>query len=295
MNLAEALAIVEASPDHRILRRIMPWQNAPLPEGVGTHLALYVDCETTGLDHATAEIIELGMLPFRYDEGGNVVEVLEPFHAYNQPATPITPEITKLTGITNEMVAGKQIDPDEVGRFAVLHGLVVAHNAAFDRPFFEALCPEFVRHPWACSMAQVPWEECGFAGRRLEYVAAALGFFYDAHNAVADCQAGLRCLATPLLGDPPRTGLSLLLERARMEASRVWAIGAPFEKKDVLKARGYQWNGGEDGRPKAWHKEILPADLEAEKAFLGAEIYQRPNTPVRIVPVTARDRFTVRG
>ncbi len=294
MTLDEALAIVEASPDHRVLRRIKP-PSGPVLAGHPSRIGLYVDCETTGLDHATAEIIELAMIPFDYYDDGRIFGVGPAFHAYNEPRTPIAPEITKLTGITHEMVAGKCIDPGEVAAFMDGYGLVVAHNAAFDRPFLEAICPSFATIPWACSMSQVPWDEHGISGRRLEYIAAALGSFYDAHNAVSDCQAGIHVLGATLTGG--RTALAHLLDRALLDTRRIWAIGAPFEKKDLLKARGYQWNGGEDGRAKAWHIEVAADGLDAEIAYLKSDIYCCGDRPTggRISTVTPRDRFTVRG
>jgi DNA polymerase-3 subunit epsilon len=293
MDLAEALAVVEASPNHRVLRRIKP-PSRPALAGAPSHIGLYVDVETTGLDHTKDEVIELAAIPFDYYDDGTIFGTGVPFHAYSQPRSPISPEITKLTGITQEMVAGKRIDVGELAAFIEGFGLVIAHNAAFDRPFLEAVCPWFTTAPWACSMTQVPWDEHGISGRKLDYVVASLGAFYDAHNAVSDCQAGIYALAATL--PTGRTALSYLLERAFLDSKRVWAIGAPFEMKDALKARGYQWNGGEDGRPKAWHREIAADAVEAEVAYLKSDIYRsNGSTGGRISTVTPRGRFTVRG
>ncbi|MDX5028760.1 hypothetical protein SHY53_11305, partial [Streptococcus suis] len=49
---------------------------------------------------------------------------------------------------------------------------------------------------------------------------------------------------------------------------RVWALGAPFEVKDLLRERGYRWNVGEDGRPRAWHREVERDQVEAELRYL---------------------------
>jgi DNA polymerase III subunit epsilon len=45
-----------------------------------------------------------------------------------QPYTPIPPEITTLTGTTDEMVAGKTISLDAVEAFIRPADLVIAHN-----------------------------------------------------------------------------------------------------------------------------------------------------------------------
>ena len=95
------------------------------------------------------------MLPFTYSLDGRIFEVREPFQGLRQPSTQIQPEITQLTGITDEMVAGKSIDPAEVSAFASGAAVIVAHNAAFDRRFAEQFCDVFTTKPWACSLSQV--------------------------------------------------------------------------------------------------------------------------------------------
>jgi DNA polymerase-3 subunit epsilon len=52
-----------------------------------------------------------------------------------KPGRPIPPEVTALTGITDAAVRGRRIDDARVAALAASASLVVAHNAAFDRPF----------------------------------------------------------------------------------------------------------------------------------------------------------------
>lgn len=294
MDLTEALALVEASDDHRVLRRI------PMRGGIGSELeaaafkrGLFVDTETTGLDHAKDKVIEFGAVPFQYDGAGAIWSVGAPFHSYQDPGCPIPPEMTKINGISDEMVAGKAIDREALAGFATGTDLVIAHHAEFDRPFCEGIWPGFAELPWACSMEQVPWSEEGVEGRKLTYIAASLGYFYDAHNAINDCMAALFLLSLRLPSG--RTGLARLLDRALLDTRRIWAINSPFETKDILKARGYRWNGGEDGRYKAWHKEVSLDEFDAEAAYLRSEIYHRQDPPGRASKVTPLTRFTVRG
>lgn len=293
--LADALAIVEASPDHRVLRRVTMGPGAR--EGVDRdaeplHRGLFVDTETTGLDHAKDNVIEFAAVPFEYDDAGALHSVGVPFHSYQDPGRPIPPETTRINRITDDMVAGKSIDCDALAEFAKGADLVIAHHAEFDRPFCETIWPGFETMPWACSVEQVPWDEEGVEGRKLTYIAASLGYFYDAHNAINDCMAALFLLSLRLPSG--RTGLARLLDKALQDSRRVWAINSPFETKDILKARGYRWNGGEDGRYKAWHKEVSVSELDAELAYLKAEIY-RGGAGGRTSKVTPLTRFTVRG
>ena len=276
-------AALEATGVYRILRRLQHRQHLLPYDGSPTRLGIFLDLET---------IIELAMLPFTYSLDGRIFEVREPFQGLRQPSTQIPPEITQLTGITDEMVAGKTIDPAEVSAFASGAALVIAHNAAFDRRFVERFCDVFTTKPWACSQSQVDWAAEGFEGSRLGYLLAGCGLFHGAHRAVDDCRAGIEILARPL----PVSGvpaLAKLLEAARKPTHRIWAEGAPYDLRDALKARGYRWSDGSDGRPRAWHIDVTEEKGPAELEYLRREIYQSDVEPL-VVKVTAYDRFSVR-
>jgi DNA polymerase III subunit epsilon len=270
---AMAIALVE-SGHYRIQRLLPPRPKVEAPAGTELKKALFVDVETTGLDHQSNEIIELAMVPFLYGADGQVYEVMEPFQRFHQPSGPISAEITRLTGITDDMVAGHTIDPVEVETFAQDAVLIVAHNAGFDRRFMERLAPGFALKGWACSQSQIDWAGEGIEGTRLSYLVAGVGYFYDKHRAVNDCLAAIELLASPLPVSAT-TGLTKLLENARKHTWRIWAENSPFHLKDVLKARGYRWNPDGTPFPKAWYIDIADDDREAELAFLQTEIYQR--------------------
>lgn len=288
-TMAEAL---EATGEYRILRQLKPYRPIDQPSDAVTRTALFIDLETTGLDPARDEIIEIAMVPFTYGLDGRIYKVGEPFQRLRQPKSPVPAEITNLTGITNEMVAGKTIDPTEVAAFAVPADLVIAHNAGFDRPFAERFCAAFVLKPWACSMSQVPWAEEGLAGTRLEYLAMGSGFYFDAHRATGDCQAAIELLSRPL----PRSrvlAMAMLVESARKSTCRIWAENSPYDLKDVLKARGYRWNGDVNGRPRAWYLDVVEETFDAEVKFLRNEIYQY-DVDLAVTKISAQERFSDR-
>ena len=216
-----AIAALEGTDNYRVLRRLLPRARSELRASSATRLGLFLDTETTGTDHATDEIIELAMVPFTYSLDGAILAVGAPFSALNEPSVPISPEITALTGITQEMVAGRRIDADAVERFVAPAALVIAHHAGFDRPFVERSWPVFETKPWACSMTQIPWGDEGFDGVKLRYLGLLSGFFYDAHRAVADCEAAVELLSRPL-PISGRRALAVLLEAARKVTYRVW-------------------------------------------------------------------------
>jgi hypothetical protein len=97
-------------------------------------------------------------------------------------------EVTALTAITDEMVAGQRIE----AAFVADAVIVIAHNAAFDRKFAERYWTIFERKSWGCSATEIEWRKHGFEGSRLGYLLNGAGFFHHAHRAVDDCHACLR-------------------------------------------------------------------------------------------------------
>lgn len=284
---AEAL---EASGRYRILRRLSHRPVIASRLAVpGERLAVIVDTETTGLDHTRDEVIEIGMLAFLYNEEGHIGDVVGTFNALQEPSIPITSEITRLTGITPAMVRGQAIELEAVEAFIQPAHLIIAHNARFDRPFCERLAQGFAMKAWACSHAEVSWSGFGFESSKLGYLLAQCGWFHQGHRAIEDCHALLQVLASPLPGDAD-SAMSHLLISARKALLRIWAEGSPFDMKDELKKRGYRWNDGKDGRPKAWFIEIGEDTYEAEMNFLRQEVYRR-EVELFTQRITAFERF----
>lgn len=287
--MAEALA---RSADYRVLRRLVPRASfTPSIEHAKT--AILLDVETTGLDQAKDEVVELGMIKFDYLPDGRIVGVRDVFSSFNEPLEPIPPDVIALTGITNEMVAGHRIDEGAVSLFTDDAVIVIAHNSGFDRKFAERYWPIFQRKAWGCSATEIEWRKHGFQGSRLGYLLNGAGFFHQAHRAVDDCHALLEVLAFEL----PTTGtpaLAVLLERARKKTIRVWAEQSPFDLKDALKRRGYRWSDGSEGRPRSWYVDVDESKLDDEIAFLKSEIYLRDIEP-RLQTLTAFERFSIRA
>jgi len=234
--MAEALS---RSTDYRVLRRLVPRTIFTPSVGESTKTGILLDTETTGLDPRKDEVIELGMVKFDYLPDGRVGGVRDVFSSFNEPSVPIPTEVTALTGITDEMVAGQRIDEAAVSAFVEDAVIVIAHNAGFDRKFAERYWPVFERKAWGCSATEVEWRQHGFEGSRLGYLLNGAGFFHQAHRAVDDCHALLEILALEL----PTTGtpaLAVLLAQARKKTMRIWAEQSPFDLKDALKRRDYR-------------------------------------------------------
>lgn len=289
----EKLAVrLGESPDHKILRRVKqrPYLGVPITSDM--RQGLFLDVETTGLDPLTDEIIQLAMVRFTYTLDGEICDVAEPFDQLRQPSKPIPTDITALTGISDADVHGRQIDPSEVDAYSGKAGLVIAHNAGFDRPFVEKLFPSFAQKPWACSMAEVDWREEGLETTKLAYLAMEFGFFYERHRAVNDCLAAIEILSQSL-PKSGKTALANLLYNARKPTWRIWAENSPFETKDVLKARGYRWNPDAGKQPRGWYIEVAETDKENEERYLKSEIYGR-DLPLKSIRLNAYNRFSDR-
>jgi DNA polymerase III subunit epsilon len=288
--MAEALA---RSADYRVLRRLLPRTTFAPSGGQTTKTGILLDVETTGLDQRNDEVIELGMVKFEYLPDGRIVRISDVFSSFNEPTGAIPLEVTALTGITDEMVAGQRIEEATVSSFANEAVIVIAHNASFDRKFAERYWSIFQRKAWGCSATEVDWRKHGFEGSRLGYLLNGAGYFHQAHRAIDDCHALLEILAfqLPTTGSP---ALSVLLEKARKKTMRVWAEQSPFELKDALKRRGYRWSDGSDGRPRSWYVDLEKDQLDDELSFLKTEVYLKDVEP-RLQVLTAFDRFSVRA
>lgn len=287
---AEAAANrLEDTGDYRVLRRLAPRPIVARGDSPFAHLAVLVDTETTGLQHAKDEVIEIGAVAFTYHSDGRIGDVVGVYSGLRQPSAPIPPEITRLTGITDEMVAGQAIDIATLDALIEPADLVIAHNAGFDRPFCEKLSPAFVPKAWACSVSEIRWADRGFEGSKLGYLIGQSGLFHEGHRATDDCYALLEVLARATDdGTTPFAELAQSSARARV---RIFAENSPFDMKDHLKARGYRWSDGSDGRPKAWWIEIDEELYDDEVAYLRQDIYRWDEAEPLSIRLTAQDRF----
>jgi DNA polymerase-3 subunit epsilon len=271
-DLAPLATRLDASPDYRVLRRFAPRESYS-PSLENPARALFIDLETTGLDSATDQIIELSAVPFSFNkEAGDVGTLERPYSSFEDPGRSIPETASKITGITDEMVRGRKIDDAAVLALLAKAELVISHNAAFDRPFLERRIPAFAKARWACSMADVDWKAANYDSRGLgSLLMLHCRAFFDAHRAELDCRVGIHILATPFAdGERP---MQQLLRRAVQTWFKLSAVGAPFDSKDLLKARGYRWFAGDANRPKAWFRIVTADELDAERAWLTEKIY----------------------
>jgi DNA polymerase-3 subunit epsilon len=287
----ELAAKLAEHPDFRVIRRLDPTrQRLPLT-GSKIRRAAVIDTETTGTDPAQDKVIELAIVLFEYClETGTVGRVVDSYDGLEDPGRPIPPESMAIHGITDAMVAGQHFDEARVEALVKQAGIVVAHNARFDRGFLESRLPIFASVPWACSWQEIPWSEAGIESSKLEYLAYRHGFFYEGHRAEIDCLALLELLSRPF-GQTGSTALQVLLETARKPSFRLWANNSPFDSKDALKRRGYRWVPDK----RTWFGELASReDVAAELAWLKDHVYGGKSVALDLDEFDAKSRYSER-
>lgn len=291
-ELETMAANLEAHPDYRVLRRLRPCLQWPTTTDAQTLQVVVLDTETTGLDHARDRIIELAMLRFAWNPPTGLPEgTVRVFDQLEDPGFPIPDDARRVTGITDDDVRGKKIDDAAVAEFLSGVDLVIAHNAGFDRPFAERRFPGFAPLRWACSFADLDWKMLEESSAKLESLAQSLGLFYDAHRAETDCHALLRVLVEPRTQVQGSNGLQLLGAASGALAYRLQAVGAPFESKDLLKARNYRWNAEQ----KVWATTVTGDDaLRVECRWLRDEVYRSRAATVRVEAMDASVKYSQR-
>lgn len=289
MDIDGAAATLAAHPDFRVLRRLRISDGHVFAEndsGEPCARLAVIDTETTGLKAELGDrIIDLAIATCEYGrETGRLYRVVDRYESLEDPEMPIPPEISRLTGITDDMVRGQRIDEAGVARVMDGASLVVCHNARFDRAFLEARYPVFASKPFACTLEEIPWERWNMKSSKLDYIGFRFGLFHEGHRARKDVDMLVALLAEEV-PDGGQNILSVLLASARAPSWRVHAVGLPIENKDYAAARGYRWNDGKYRTPRAWWIETR--DEKAERGFLAGLGCSSP----KVIRQTALERY----
>ena len=290
---AQAMAdALDQHPDYKVLRRLVTKKEFhPTAPGQVLQRGVVLDTETTGLNVEEDQVIELGMIVFEFDPvQGTIHRVLEVFDELEDPLRPIPAETTAIHHITDEMVRGKRIDDAQVEAIVKSASVVIAHNAAFDRPFVEKRWPIFENKQWACSIRDIDWKSEGVNSAKLEFLLQTQGIFYEAHRAETDCWALLELLSV-VLPQSQQPAMLTLLESLNQPQIRLFATGSPFDSKDALKMRGYRWAP----EIKCWWRSLsTDKALQEELDWLKRKVYQGKRASVEIETVGGLIRHSLR-
>ncbi len=292
-NLKKLAEILSQSNQYRVTEKYQKPESYNKADTSDKLIGVFLDIEATGLSYATDKMIELGMVKFEYTQDGRIFRLLDEFSGYQDPNMPIPEAITKLTGITDDMVKGHRINVDEVDSYLNNVDIIIAHNAQFDRTFFDMTFPTITPKAWGCLMYDIDWKNEGISSHKLEYIAYKYNFFFEGHRAIIDCLAGIHILAQDLLISKGLV-LKQLLTNAVALRFKLWATNSPYDSKDLLKARGYRWNMNQNDKYRAWSIEVIEDKVAEEINYLRSEIYDGSiNIPIEVFD--AYSRFSNNG
>jgi len=287
-NILNMVETLNQSNQYRVITKYTKPEFYNLSTDVPKKIGVFLDIESTGLSYTEDKLIELGMVKFEYSADGRIFRILEEFNGYQDPGRNISAFITGLTVISDDMVKGKNIDEAAVSEYLEDVDLIVAHNAKFDRSFFETTFPTIKPKAWSCSMFDVNWNQEAIESFKLEYIAYKYNFFYEGHRAIIDCLVGIHILSQELYNSKQLV-LKQLLDNAMQPKFKLWAKNAAYAHKDLLRARKYRWDTHPAHGFKAWSIELPENQVEAEINYLKEEIYQsQMNIPVDIFDAYSR-------
>ena len=240
-----------------------------------------IDIETTGLDSQRDEIIELGICIAEYSNYYGVVNITEFWSLLEQPSKAISPEITKITGITDEHVAGCRIDDQFVSDALSGVDFIIAHNASFDRKFFDKRFPHLANLKWSCSMTETDWRSRGYETKALRYLLMDNGFFFDGHR------AGIDAIATAWLMRCDWDAFRDVKDSAFRDNYTVRVIGNSFAIKDELKGVGMSFT---DCKVNGKHWFISGLGLVEREEIIGY-VKSLGHTNIKYEVVTPFERY----
>ena len=245
----------------------------------------FLDLETTGSNKETSKIIEFaGKLTAIDKNNGELIGIIDSYQSFNDPEEPISQEITRITGITDEDVKGRSLNWGIISQIMHDADIIVAHNASFDRAFMDRYLPLSKDKVWVCSVNDINWAERGFNARGQEILCIWHGFYYESHRAMYDVDALIH-LVTYDVKEQNKASLELIANSTK-SSYQIAAINSPYETKDLLKSRKYRWNPTR----KYWWKNIFLEDLESEKEWMADNIYNG-HFQGQVVEISLTDKY----
>ncbi|MBC8160421.1 MAG: 3'-5' exoribonuclease [Roseiflexaceae bacterium] len=244
-----------------------------------------LDVETTGLDPASDEIIEVAAVKFRGDE------VLETYQQLVKPHHALPLKITRLTGITDADVEDAprfvQIGPDLV-RFLKSYPLV-GHSVSFDIRMLEAAgmrLPQQSFDTFDLATLLMPHAPA----YRLGALAAALGIVHEeAHRALSDADVA-RQIFLQMLKRIDALSLDELGEINRLTSKIQWPLRDLFSEAEKQKAKNFFVEGA--GISPVGAEPTSPALQRRGNAVAAAEVLEYappPTQPPEFTPLKPTD------
>ncbi len=205
---------------------------------------LIVDTETSGLDPAAGQCLEVGAVLFHVPLRAVLGQLSFLLPAESNPArcvNGIDPAVTRLPQPWRQSLA-------LFAAMVAAADAVLAHNAAFDRQWFGVEPLPAIDRPWICSMDDIRWPPERHLRPRPSVRDLALAYavpVWAAHRALTDCiylaQVLERC-----------EGLDELLAAA-LEPRQLFRAELSYAERHQAKEAGFRWNDPVVG---AWTRRL---------------------------------------
>lgn len=185
-QLSKIRLLIEAGFNVEILK--VKWQTDP------NQTYVVVDVETTGGSSDFHRVTEIGAVKVK--DG----KIVEEFQTLINPGRPIPPNITQITGISNQMVATAPRFEEMAGKFNEFTkgAIFVAHNVRFDYGFiqreFQRLNLGYVR-PRLCTVQEMRKNFPGLISYSLKNLTRHFNISLEQHHrALCDAKAATQLL-----------------------------------------------------------------------------------------------------
>ena len=212
---------------------------------------LILDTETTGLEPASAQCIEVGAVLFQVPQRAVLAQVSFLLPAQANPAEAINGIPAAVTRLAQPWRAGLQ----HFEALVAAADAVLAHNAGFDAQWFGRDPLPAINKPWICSMEDIRWP----AERQLRGtpsvrdLALAYGVpVWAAHRALTDCIYLVQVLE--------RCGDLEALLAAALQPRLLYRANLPYAERHRAKEAGFRWNHPVAG---AWSRRLSQQEVSA--------------------------------
>lgn len=209
--------------------------NIPIDEN--TEYVVF-DTETTGLNAAEHTIIEIAAVKMKGSE------IVAEWTELIDPQLEIGPKTTEITGITNEMLRGKDTLDVVLRQFKEFTGnaILVAHNAEFDKAFINACAKRIGMEPWNNAFLDtLPLARMMYKGMRNYRLGSLAKKFnvelINAHRALDDTVA-LAHVFQQMLKDIKEAQIKTLAQlNEQSNAEADYKSGRPFHATILVKTK----------------------------------------------------------
>lgn len=213
---------------------------------------LIIDTETTGLNPASDRVIELGAILYSIEHQTVLHQLSTLLYAVDNSAE----RINRIPAAVLPTIVPSLVEPALMMFQAMVAqaSYAVAHNAAFDRKWFNGNHLPELQHqsqplPWLCTMEDFTFPAQNRVGDSLINLALAHGIGVgSAHRALTDCQ--LIAALFDRMSDLPNLVAYALRPKATFQAV------IDYGDRQIAKSAGFKWNA----ENRAWMRRMVETE-----------------------------------